>query len=177
MSFHTPHNLILNFSYIKAPSPNTTTIVFYSCSLLNSCVLTTMFDSTLELITWVACNSIFAFCFCNLIIAVILIASKSKQGPNCNQESHVVPFSTPTKTTNTCTNGNEAVVAKHSLEGNKMLIDVSRASDAHETPITKDEENDNGDGNKDDESDEFRRRVEEFINKVNRGWKAESMRR
>ncbi|XP_048228552.1 uncharacterized protein LOC125369726 [Ricinus communis] len=131
-----------------------------------------MFGSTFELITQAASNSIFVFCFCNLIIAMILIASNSKQGHNCNQDRQV-PISI---VTNTCTNGKHAAV-KHLFGGNKMVLEDSRVSNAQETPMAKDKGSDNCDDyKKDNENDEFRRRVEEFIDKVNRGWKAESLR-
>ncbi|KAJ9164089.1 hypothetical protein P3X46_023704 [Hevea brasiliensis] len=125
-----------------------------------------MFDSTLELITQVASNSLFIFCFCNLIIVIILMGSKPS--PNNDQESEVRISSVD----NTYSDKKQETVAKHlALGGNKRLIDVAAPSNAREAPAGSNKENAH-----DDENDEFRRRVEEFIYKVNRGWKAESLR-
>ncbi|EEF34711.1 conserved hypothetical protein [Ricinus communis] len=57
-----------------------------------------------------------------------------------------------------------------------MLLEDSKVSNAQETPMAKDKGSDNCDDyKKNNENDEFRRRVEESIDKVNRGWKAESI--
>ncbi|OAY48176.1 hypothetical protein MANES_06G137900v8 [Manihot esculenta] len=120
-----------------------------------------MFHFTFELITQVASNSLFIFCFCNLIIVVILVGSKPS---TVNGQESQVRFSSAYR--------RQETVAKHSaIEGTKMIIDVTQASNAQKAPATAGSNKENADDN-----DEFRRRVEEFIDKVNRGWKAESMR-
>ena len=136
-----------------------------------------MFESTVELIAQAASNSLVIFCFCNLIIVMILMASKPVS--NFGQESEI-PQSTVTKTH---TKVKEDVLAMPSLDGNKrpsldedkMSTDDGRVSVALEEPTGDDVEEENGNDNEEDE-DELRRRVEEFISKVNHGWRAESSR-
>ncbi|KAJ4844030.1 hypothetical protein Tsubulata_024662 [Turnera subulata] len=168
-----------------------------------------MFDSMLELISQAASNSLFIFFFCNLIIVMILIGSKS--GPNFDQESQI-PISIVTYRETSVKQGQETVArhsfhgtnmfevsqvtepptkAEHSLDldgnkmlaelptkaehslnfdGNKMLTEVCRESKAPESP-SDDRDQENG-----EEDDELRRRVEEFIQKVNREWREELLR-
>lgn len=60
-----------------------------------------------------------------------------------------------------------------------MLTNVDEVSYFHESPVVDKEESGNIHHNKDeeeDDDDELRRRVEEFIEKVNKEWKAESLR-
>jgi hypothetical protein len=57
-----------------------------------------------------------------------------------------------------------------------MSTDDGRVSITLEEPTGDDDEEENGNDNEEDEDedeDELRRRVEEFINKVNHGWRAE----
>ncbi|KAH7557492.1 hypothetical protein ACOSP7_027264 [Xanthoceras sorbifolium] len=131
-----------------------------------------MIDSTLELITQAASNSLFIFCFCNLIILMIFMGSKPA-GSNFEQESEV-----PAAQTTTWENAKQGRKSMHSLDGSRRrLIEVKEASNVQEEPATDDnkEENSSSDDHE-EENDEFRRRVEEFIEKVNREWKAELMR-
>ncbi|KAK9985638.1 hypothetical protein SO802_030589 [Lithocarpus litseifolius] len=68
------------------------------------------------------------------------------------------------------------------FDDNKMLGNVDEVSYSHEAPVVDKEESGNIHHNKDeeedddDDDDELRRRVEEFIEKVNKEWKAESLR-
>ncbi|KAJ6882915.1 hypothetical protein NC651_029251 [Populus alba x Populus x berolinensis] len=131
-----------------------------------------MFESTVELIAQAASNSLVIFCFCNLIIVMILMGSKPVS--NFGQESEI-PQSMVTKTH---TKVKEDILAMPSLDGNKMSTDDGRVSDITlEEPTGDDDEEENGNDNEEDEDeDELRRRVEEFISKVNHGWRAESSR-
>lgn len=126
-----------------------------------------MFDSTFDLITQTASNSLFAFCFCNLIIVIILVGSKPTS--NFDQESRI-PLSV---VTNRSTNDKQGTVnAKHVYEEVDEVSTISQKSLGH------DNEGGNGAENNEEESednDELRRRVEEFIEKVNKGWKAEKL--
>ncbi|KAI5569860.1 hypothetical protein POPTR_012G129400v4 [Populus trichocarpa] len=135
-----------------------------------------MFESTVELIVQAASNSLVIFCFCNLIIVMILMGSKPVS--NFGQESEI-PQSMVTKTH---TKVKEDVLAmpsldenkKPSLDEDKMSTDDGRVSITLEEPTGDDDEEENGNDNEEDEDeDELRRRVEEFINKVNHGWRAE----
>ncbi|KAJ6882908.1 hypothetical protein NC651_029396 [Populus alba x Populus x berolinensis] len=88
--------------------------------------------------------------------------------------------------TKTHTKVKEDILAMPSLDGNKkpsldedkMSTDDGRVSDITlEEPTGDDDEEENGNDNEEDEDeDELRRRVEEFISKVNHGWRAESSR-
>ncbi|KDP22387.1 hypothetical protein JCGZ_26218 [Jatropha curcas] len=125
-----------------------------------------MFDFTLELIARAASNSLIVFCFCNLIVVLILVGSKP--GPNPHKKTQVPLLKVNNLNAN---RKQELLVAKHSVGGNNMLINFNQGSKFfREAPVAV---NENGNGNHND-NDEFRRRVEEFIDKVNRGWKTES---
>ncbi|KAJ6748100.1 TRANSMEMBRANE PROTEIN [Salix purpurea] len=132
-----------------------------------------MFESTVELIIQAASNSLVIFCFCNLIIVMILMGSKP--GSDFGQESGI-PRSMVTRTRAMV---KEDVPAKPSLDGNKKpSLDESTAdgkvSIALEEPTGGDDEEESGNDNEEaEDEDELRRRVEEFISKVNHGWKTE----
>uniref|UniRef100_A0A2C9WFP2 Uncharacterized protein n=1 Tax=Manihot esculenta TaxID=3983 RepID=A0A2C9WFP2_MANES len=111
--------------------------------------------STLETITQAASNSLFIFCFCNLIILIVLITA-SKPASFCYQKSQVPVLTVA----NGYINVNQSTTTKH-------FLDVNKSSNAAEARIHE---------NANDEDDEFRRKVEEFIDKINRGWKEELLR-
>ncbi|KAJ9146422.1 hypothetical protein P3X46_028691 [Hevea brasiliensis] len=119
--------------------------------------------STMESIAQAASNSLFIFCFCNLILFIILVTA-SKPASCCHQKNQV-PLLT---VTNANMNVKQANTTKH-------FPDVSKVSNAAEAQI---QENANDDHSRENnEDDEFRRKVEEFIDKVNRGWKTELLRK
>ncbi|KAF5731098.1 hypothetical protein HS088_TW19G00702 [Tripterygium wilfordii] len=145
-----------------------------------------MFDSTLEFIAQAASNSLVIFCFCNLIIVMIIAGSKPSSNFDRERE---IPLLTIDRT---CTDSKQGTT----MDGNKMLKDTSESSTTQEapnkygeemerdvghfssnqeaSPIEDVEENSKDDSNGDDE---LRRRVEEFIDKVNKGWKAELLKK
>lgn len=92
-----------------------------------------MFVSTLELISLAASNSLTVFCFCNLIIVVLLVGSSK---PISSQPNDII-------------------------DANKFKESVVHGM------TTKDED--------EDDDDELRKRVEDFIEKTNRGWRAEKL--
>lgn len=98
-----------------------------------------------------------------------MILMVSKSASNFDQESKV-PLSkvTANKDTN---NFKQGIMAKHSPNGNGMLTDVSQVPNTPEAAADGNQENDS-----DNEDDELKRKIEEFINKVNEGWKAEFVR-
>lgn len=131
-----------------------------------------MFDSTLELITQAASNSVFIFCFCNLIIVFILVGSKSSSV--CDQEGEI-PLSV---TNNASTDHGRGTNREQILDDNEFSRNANEVPVSQEAPVADNHENGSGDNrDKDDDghgdSDELRRRVEEFIEKVNKGWRAE----
>ncbi|KAI8564651.1 hypothetical protein RHMOL_Rhmol03G0197500 [Rhododendron molle] len=131
-----------------------------------------MLNSTIELITLAASNSLVIFCFCNLIIAVLLVGG-SKPGSEFGQDSCGIP--TPTFTFRSredevggALETTGSVLDKH----NASSTGVSEACDDEKATVEEEKENvDDG-----DDDDELRRRVEEFIDKINEGWKAERLR-
>ncbi|KAF3433110.1 hypothetical protein FNV43_RR24212 [Rhamnella rubrinervis] len=137
-----------------------------------------MFDSTFDLINQIASNSLFVFCFCNLIIVIILIGSKL--GSNIDQQSEI-PLS---MVTNRSTNDKQSVNARvpHGYEEevieSKLVSEVSNAQKAlgndNKTGSEAENKAEDDDGDEDDD-DELRKRVEEFIEMVNKGWKAEML--
>ncbi|GAV89415.1 DUF761 domain-containing protein, partial [Cephalotus follicularis] len=132
--------------------------------------------TTFELITQAASNSLVIFCCCNLIIVLILVGSKP--GSNFDQESNI-PLSV---VTSVHVNKKEVSYAYDALTAeNKGNNNDNRDEDNHAlTAENKGNNNDNHDeDNEEDtthneeENDELRKRVEEFIKKVNKEWRAE----
>ncbi|KAF7148134.1 hypothetical protein RHSIM_Rhsim03G0171400 [Rhododendron simsii] len=132
-----------------------------------------MLNSTIELITLAASNSLVIFCFCNLIIAVLLVGGSKPGSEFGGQDSCGIP--TPTFTFRS--RGDEV---EGGLETTRSVLDKHNASSTgvseacDDEKATVDEEKENVDDVDDD--DELRRRVEEFIDKINKGWKAEKLR-
>ncbi|KAF3433109.1 hypothetical protein FNV43_RR24211 [Rhamnella rubrinervis] len=119
----------------------------------------------MELISQAASNSLFIFCFCNLIIFIILGSSK--------------PFSKASqqvKSRNTNNKGSER--AKQTNAANNAFMEDSEEPNSLKALSAGDKgnnDNDNDESGDEDygDDDELRQRVEEFIEKVNEGWKAE----
>ncbi|XP_059625466.1 uncharacterized protein LOC132268678 [Cornus florida] len=120
-----------------------------------------MFGSTIELITLAASNSLVIFCFCNLIIVFVLVGV-SKPTSHFDQDSTAIPSS---KVANGSKNGTKG-------EENNALTSSPEASSYHVSEATVGE-NEVNDDKEDD--DELRRRVEEFIHKINESWKVEKL--
>ncbi|XP_057951868.1 uncharacterized protein LOC131146334 [Malania oleifera] len=183
-----------------------------------------MFEFTFELMILAASNSLFMFCFCNLIIVSLLVGSKL--APLFEQDA-AVPHSSMLgmghKNKEAATPEDDFIHVNSDVKN--VLTDAAGGSDYTETQIDdygygegdhddvgdgNDDEDDDennaggsdytemqiddngygegdhddvGDGNDDEdddenngeEEDELRRRVEEFIAKVNRAWKAEML--
>lgn len=133
-----------------------------------------MLDSTLELITQAASNYLFVFCFFNLIIVIILAGSKP--GSGIHQQNEILLSIGADVYRNA--NDQEPDSNKNSVlvdliepveEGKGNSGDRNEDGDVENDKI---DEHDNDEG----EEDEFRRRIEEFIAKVNKGWRAEMLR-
>ncbi|KAG2715687.1 hypothetical protein I3843_03G091800 [Carya illinoinensis] len=128
-----------------------------------------MFDSVLELISQAASNSVFIFCFCHLIIVVILVGSKSS--PNLDKEEEI-PVS---GIINTSTYQKQGRKSEQLFDGKELSYsqEAAPAADKEEKGNSDDHDNKDADKDGEDHHDELRRRVEEFIEKVNQGWKEE----
>ncbi|KAL6291386.1 hypothetical protein ACE6H2_008896 [Prunus campanulata] len=131
---------------------------------------TTMLDSTLDLITQAASNSLFIFCFCNLIIVIILVGSKPISN---NNEESAIHLTMPTSKHVDDEQGTREQVCKK----NNALMEVSQVSNA-QTAISDNSKvsSANSDNGETEGDDELRTRAEEFIEKVNKAWKAELLR-
>ncbi|PRQ59885.1 hypothetical protein RchiOBHm_Chr1g0375111 [Rosa chinensis] len=132
-----------------------------------------MLVSTLDMLTQAASNSLYVFCFCNLIIVMIVVGSKP--GSYFDQESEL-PRS---KVTYTITSDKQV---DHDANCEQMGITSSSVVINSEVSNAKKElASDEKAGfdeqivvsNECDNDDELRRRAEEFIKKVNREWRAE----
>ncbi|XP_019051466.1 PREDICTED: nucleolin-like [Nelumbo nucifera] len=136
-----------------------------------------MLVSTMELITLAASNSLIVFCFCNLII-VLLLVSAPKPSSQSDQEGFLGTSSTLTKKIEKEQNVGGETLSSEDIEAS---LDVTVGSNDKTTAVVVDDsveedEDENGEEEeKEDDDDELRRRVEEFIDKVNRGWKAEML--
>ncbi|CAL9008549.1 unnamed protein product [Prunus brigantina] len=132
---------------------------------------TTMLDSTLDLITQAASNSLFIFCFCNLIIVIILVGSKPISN---NDEESAIHLTMPTSKH---VDDEQGTRAKQVCKKNNALMEVSQVSNAQiaisDNSKVSSANSDNGETEGDDE---LRTRAEEFIEKVNKAWKAELLR-
>lgn len=138
-----------------------------------------MLDSTIELISLAASNSLAVFCFCNLIIAVLLVGS-SKPTPQFDQvvkPINAFPINNDEFKKNRVSSSPEkgkddlVQIEEEEEEEEKVssAVSIDMVENGDETP-------DQDDDNDDHDDDELRKRVEEFIEKTNRRWRAEKMR-
>ncbi|KAF8006452.1 hypothetical protein BT93_K0675 [Corymbia citriodora subsp. variegata] len=132
-----------------------------------------MLDLTTESVAQAASNSLVIFCFCNLLIVIILVAPKPSSNSEEGSEFHLpilthnsvidekrIEFEQPPKHEETLPELMELCISENvEMEGRSY----------------NECEDDNGESNHDND-DELRRRIEAFIDKVNREWKAERLR-
>ncbi|WRX19400.1 hypothetical protein QQP08_011887 [Theobroma cacao] len=128
-----------------------------------------MLDSTLDLISQAVSNNLYVFCLFNLIIVMILMGSK--HGSSFDQDYEIL-LSTPAY-------HKQDAEVKQSPDLRERAMNAGSVPGAYET-ATEDNKGNKNDINGNniivtDEDDELRRRVEEFIAKVNREWKAEKL--
>ncbi|KAM5557144.1 hypothetical protein ABKV19_024502 [Rosa sericea] len=134
-----------------------------------------MLDTTLDLLTQATSNSLIIFCFCNLIIAIILLGSKSISDDHVESSIH------PRMSTNKHEEDEQGTSAKQvsdeeRLESNASM-QVSQPPKANnavpDNSIVSKIIYSNGNDETEADDEELRTRVEEFIQKVNQAWKAE----
>ncbi|ESW24400.1 hypothetical protein PHAVU_004G127400 [Phaseolus vulgaris] len=129
-----------------------------------------MLGSVLEFITQAASSSAFIFCFCNLIIVIILVDLKPSLSIHQKSEIHLLEGANDQK--------------QGARANSKSLVEKDTTAMAQAVEVSHDDEaetveNIEIEGNEDEEKveqgkdDELRKRVEEFIQKVNKGWKEE----
>ncbi|XP_040364057.1 uncharacterized protein LOC112171646 [Rosa chinensis] len=140
-------------------------------------VSTTMLDTTLDLLTQATSNSLIIFCFCNLIIAIILLGSKSISNDHVESSIHLRRSTNKHEEDEQGTSAKQ--VSEERLESNASM-QVSQPPKAnHAVPdniIVSKIIYGNGNDETEAEDEELRTRVEEFIQKVNQAWKAEFLR-
>ncbi|KAF9624913.1 hypothetical protein IFM89_015535 [Coptis chinensis] len=128
-----------------------------------------MFHAIVEFISRVSSNSLLVFSFCNLIILILFVShSKCSSSPSHNESGVRVALS-PKETEKEHIEEDEA----------SFSIQIEASSDiVAEVPVTKKELVNQAEANKnkdEEDEDELRRRSEEFIEKINRAWKAEKL--
>ncbi|CAJ1952513.1 unnamed protein product [Sphenostylis stenocarpa] len=138
-----------------------------------------MLSSVMEFITQAASSSAFIFCFCNLIIVIILVDLKPSLSIHRESEVHLLKGANDQKQ-----GANSKPLVEKDTPPMPPAVEVSHDHEAEtvekiEIEGNKDcsnEEDEKVEEEKDDnksENDELRKRVEEFIEKVNKGWKEE----
>lgn len=124
-----------------------------------------MLYSTVELISQASSNSLAAFCFCNFLIAILLVGNLKPSSQFREEE----------KLNELPTVPDEDNVKKHAFfrtqKSNDLIVEAEEEN-ASSVSITIVDDDDEEERLNEDE-DELRKRVEEFIDKINRGWRAE----
>lgn len=131
-----------------------------------------MFDSISGFITQAVSSSSFVFCVCNLIVVFILVGSKSGSKSGSNSDDQEQFFNDSTLSRNI-----SKVSCPH--EASELSRNTSEVSCPHEASVADEEEYCRNNKKKEDDhegEDELRRKVEEYIDKVNKGWRAELLR-
>ncbi|TQE04679.1 hypothetical protein C1H46_009662 [Malus baccata] len=117
-----------------------------------------------------ASNSMFIFCFCNLIIVIILVGSRLVSN---NDERSITRITTAP---NKSADDEQGTRAKHAWKEKNALMQVSELMSNEQNAATDDGEfsSTDGDSNNDetDTDDELWMREKKFIEKVNKAWKA-----
>ncbi|XP_061353519.1 uncharacterized protein LOC133298272 [Gastrolobium bilobum] len=135
-----------------------------------------MLDSVLEFITQAASNSTFIFCFCNLIIVIILL--DLKPGLSFHQASEI----SLSIGANQKQGANSKCLVEKDSGSLPQVAEVSHVQEEEADAEAKVVDNieiegsddcSNEEEEKEEENDELRKRVEEFIEKVNKRWKEE----
>ncbi|XP_047329486.1 uncharacterized protein LOC124932845 [Impatiens glandulifera] len=146
-------------------------------------------SSTFELIFLAASNSHILFCFCNLIIAILLIGTKPVFSFH-RQVTNPPPVFTVNEGSHYMVDNDMSIIGTPIITQNAMVddgdhetADVDDGDDKQNVSIVNkehtreddDEEEEEMMEEEDCEGDELRRRVEEFINKTNKAWEAEKL--
>ncbi|EXC20902.1 hypothetical protein L484_012978 [Morus notabilis] len=132
------------------------------------------FNSAVELISHAVSNSLFVFCFCNLIILMILVGSKKPK----RQLSQISPLSmvNDKRSDDEKSTKRQYEERDDTGEDSKVMMMMMMMSGPKAESEDDRAANDNDGNVGDKEEDELRKRVEDFIEKVNKGWKAELLR-
>jgi len=130
-----------------------------------------MLSSTFELFNQTnSINSFVAFIFCNLIIVILLVNNNSSSKISDNK---IVPLSKSTFVKSNCSILDKNNGLTHTIEATTSIKLVARDIDNNHHHHHDDERRDAEE--EEEEDDELTRKVEEFIQKVNRCWKEEKL--
>ncbi|KAF6135714.1 hypothetical protein GIB67_021330 [Kingdonia uniflora] len=139
-----------------------------------------MFD--LELFSLAGSNSHLVFCFCNLIIVILLVNGTKSNPVVSSKEENGISVSIVVNTVEKEQTDGEIDFSLNNHMETSVNVVVVTVSENELVDGSEENCNDSG-GNEeicnesgDNDKDELRQRVEEFIEKVNRGWKAEKLR-
>jgi hypothetical protein len=149
-----------------------------------------MLDSILEMITQAASSSTFIFCFCNLIIVIILMDLKPRISVHQKSEFPLSIYEIQKQETNTkfsfeksiesMTQEKEVshvieaeVEAEEDEEEEEIKIEIEDNDDDIDCNNEEGKEENEKEDEEEKDDDELRKRVEEFIEKVNKKWKEE----
>lgn len=153
-----------------------------------------MFVSTFELICLAASNSHAVFCFFNLIIAILVVGSSKstsqfneKKPDPCHSFAYENKDSTNMKNVSSSSEKEKKLVETD--EDEASFVSITTVNDEERSLVEEEEEaeasfvsitavNINEEISRDeeeDDDDELRRRIEEFIEKVNKGWRVEKL--
>ncbi|KAL4574868.1 hypothetical protein LXL04_021708 [Taraxacum kok-saghyz] len=124
-----------------------------------------MFDFTYELITLAASNPHFIFLLCNLIIVVLILVSFESTS-NSHHNTTAIPIPPPPPPPATFETTAQTPQLQPTTTSCNVSIDVDRLSRNCGLLVKYDEQ---------EQDDELRRKVEEFIDRINKGWKAEKL--
>ncbi|CAI9767624.1 unnamed protein product [Fraxinus pennsylvanica] len=121
-----------------------------------------MLNSTFDLISLAASNSHAVFCLFNLIIIILLVGS-SKSRSEFNEDA-------PCSSRDDVNNNRGSMERTNASCSLKTVCTLMNSSSSVGISMV-----DNDEGNWDEEDDELRKRAEEFIEKINKGWMDEKL--
>ncbi|KAI3423250.1 uncharacterized protein J3R85_011214 [Psidium guajava] len=136
-----------------------------------------MLDLAADLVAQMASNSLAVFCFCNLLVVIILISPKPGSDYDEGSEFHL-PIPTHSSSVMDELRDIEPPPEDEETSPEVMELCVRESLEKEGGSYTGEGEDYKEDDRESDNDDdgEFRRKIEAFIDKVNREWKAEKLR-
>ncbi|XP_075495856.1 uncharacterized protein LOC142533103 [Primulina tabacum] len=161
-----------------------------------------MLDSTLEFFTLAASNSLAVFCFCNLIIGIILVSGSSKPNESSPflSDENLKKDAASSSADSIKVNKEDRLSSVGMADESRPFLIIRNVEIFEENAVSSFEKaNESMKSNHDDEKlwsvsipmddiiieeesdadkeedDELRERIEEFIAKINRGWRDEKL--
>lgn len=128
-----------------------------------------MLNSTLELINLVASNSFIVFCFCNLIIVILLVGT-SKTGLDTHEDGTSLSSQEMVPGSKKCMTAQSKKCYSSSNDMNELRSLIKPCIDKNLVNFDEAEREE-----EEDDDDELRKRVEAFIDKTMKAWKTEML--